>query len=171
MRANPRPWHRAALFGPGPRRPLSRDERARFRYLLDAHRRAGRLTPNGALVGAALLRRLGEDGRCDPAHATLAGDVGVCDRTVRRALVRLRTLGLVSWQMRLVRAGWRVEQTSNAYELTPNFVLPTAGQTVRATMNLCTIEQTDAQAALAKVRRRRELLLASRFGSLGYTAQ
>lgn len=167
MRA--KPWHRAALFGPGPRRPLSRDERARFRYLLSTHRRARRLTPCGELVGQALLKRLGEDGRCDPAHATLAADAGVCDRTVRRVMARLRTLGLVSWQMRLIRAGWRAEQTSNAYELTPAGVPACGGQTGRATMSLCTKELTsdalEARAALAEVRKKRELVLAAALSS------
>jgi len=36
-----------------------------------------------------------------------------------RALARLRSLGLLRWQCRLVRTRWRAEQTSNAYVLTP----------------------------------------------------
>jgi hypothetical protein len=39
--------------------------------------------------------------------------------TVQRALDRLRELGLLSWQRRLVREGWQAHQTSNAYTLTP----------------------------------------------------
>jgi hypothetical protein len=39
--------------------------------------------------------------------------------TVQRALDRLRSLGLLFWQRRFVRDGWRCEQTSNAYVLTP----------------------------------------------------
>jgi hypothetical protein len=31
----------------------------------------------------------------------------------------MKALGLLLWQRRLVRAGWRVEQTSNAYMLAP----------------------------------------------------
>lgn len=133
---HPRPWHKGSLFGPGPRRPLDRNERARYRFLLNAHRRAGRLTPCGQLVGTALLRRLGEDGECDPAHATLAEDAGCCERTVRRALVAMRLLGLLHWVNRLVRVElWRAEQTSNAYVLTPESALPACdGQNGRATL-------------------------------------
>lgn len=59
------------------------------------------------------------DGRCDPGHDTLADDAGCCARTVRRGLDALRALGLVMWQRRIVRAGWRTSQTSNAYLLVP----------------------------------------------------
>jgi len=61
--------------------------------------------------------RLGQYGRCDPAHDTLASDVGCSTRTVRRATVAMRGLGLLHWRLRLVRNGWRTEQTSNAYRL------------------------------------------------------
>src|SRR3954453_7348819 len=115
--AHPRPWHRDSVFGDGPRRPLDREQRARFRYLLNAHRRAHRLTPLTEIVGNALVRRLGVDGQLDPSHDTLAADAGCCSRTVRRVLAAMRALGLVLWQCRLVRVGTRVIQTSNAYAL------------------------------------------------------
>jgi len=136
---HPRPWRRGSLFGPGPRRPLDREQRARFRYLLNAHRRARRLTPLTELVGNALVRRLGVDGQCDPAHDTIAADAGCSARTVRRATARMRDLGLLRWQMRLVRAGWRTEQSSNAYELVPTVAMPAVccgGQTVRGTRRI-----------------------------------
>jgi hypothetical protein len=115
--ANPRPWRRDSLFGEGPRRPLDREQRTRFRFLLTAHRRARRIAALAELVGVALVRRLGVDGQLDPTHDTLGGDVGCCSRTVRRALDALKRLGLVLWQRRLVRVGWRTAQTSNAYLL------------------------------------------------------
>jgi AraC-like DNA-binding protein len=111
---HPRPWHRGSVFGVGPRRPLDRERRARYRYLLNAHRRARRLTPLTELIGDALVRRLGVDGQLDPSHDTIAEDVGCSSRTVRRALAALRALGLLMWQCRLVRDGWRTAQTSNA---------------------------------------------------------
>ena len=80
-------------------------------------RRANQLPAKQELVGRALLKRLGTDGRCDPSHATLADDTGVSIATVQRALKTLATLGMVQWVMRLVRDGSRVEQTSNAYVL------------------------------------------------------
>jgi hypothetical protein len=124
---HPKPWHRGSVFGPGPRVPLDRERRARFRWLLDAHHRAGRLTRAARDVGEALLRRHGTDGRCDPAHATLAADAACCDRTVRRATAALRALGLLRWCNRLIRhagTGWRAEQTSTAYELVPAVAPP-----------------------------------------------
>jgi hypothetical protein len=110
-------WHRNSIFGPGHRRPLDREGRARFRYLLNIHHRARRLSRATRDVGEALLRRLGSDGQCDPAQGTLAQDAACCGRTVRRAISRLRDLGLLDWQLRLIRAGWRVEQTSSQYRL------------------------------------------------------
>jgi Helix-turn-helix domain len=114
---HPRPWHRNSIFGPGRRRPLDREGRARFRYLLNSHHRAHRLSRTTRDVGEALLRRLGTDGQCDPAQVTLAEDAACSDRTVRRAIIRLRDLGLLEWQQRLIRAGWRTEQTSSQYQL------------------------------------------------------
>src|SRR4051812_23656182 len=119
MSAHPRPWRRGSVFGDGRRVPLDRERRARFRYLLNAHRRARRLTPTAELVGTALLKRLGTDGQCDPSHATLAAHVGCSARTVGRATAVMRDLGLLRWDQRLIRSGWRAEQTSNAYELVP----------------------------------------------------
>jgi hypothetical protein len=116
---HPRPYHSGSLFGAGPRRPLDREQRARFRFLLTAHRRVGRLTPNAELVGNALVKRLSTEGQCDPAHDTIAADAGCSARTVRRALDALKAVGLVMWQRRIVRAGWRAAQTSNAYCLSP----------------------------------------------------
>jgi len=165
---HPKPWHRGSVFGDGYRRPLDREKRARFRYLLNAWHRGGRLTRAARDVGEALLRRLGTDGQCDPCHATLANDAGCCDRTVRRATSSMRDLGLLRWQTRLVRAGWRAEQTSNAYELVPALaappVLPRArcgGQNVRESQNVLIQpllplpspeEAAAAQAALAQHR-------------------
>jgi hypothetical protein len=65
------------------------------------------------------LRLLGSDGRLDPSHASLAALAVVSVDTVKRALIRLRELGLLSWQRRLVRDGWQSHQTSNAYVLIP----------------------------------------------------
>lgn len=130
--AHPRPWHRHSVFGDGPRRPLDREQRARFRFLINAHRRAHRLTPHAELVGNALLKRLGVDGQCDPSHQTLAGDAACDERTVRRALDRLKALGMVRWVNRIVRDGWRAAQTSNAYLLAPSEVAnPPAGRARR----------------------------------------
>ncbi len=122
---HPRPWRRGSLFCDGPRRPLSADERRAWLARAEAERRARRLTALHVEVARALLRRLGVDGQCDPAHATLAKDAGCDPSSVLRALKALREAGLVAWERRLVRRPWptggrgatRAEQTSNAYEL------------------------------------------------------
>lgn len=140
--AHPKQWHAQSQFGTGPRRPLDREQRSRFKFLLSTHYRARRLTPKAERVGLALVKRLGIDGRLDPSHATLADDAACDARTVRRALAVLRGLGLVVWVKRLVRSGWRVEQTSSAYMLTltenPAPIAPilTGGQRVRETPKL-----------------------------------
>jgi DNA-binding GntR family transcriptional regulator len=112
-----RRYHRGSLFGSGPRIPLDREKRARFRFLLTSHRRSRRISPLAFLTGEALLKRHGVDGRLDPSQGRLADDVGCSDRTIRRALGVLRSLGLVAWVCRLIRDGWAVRQTSNAYVL------------------------------------------------------
>ena len=123
--SHPRPWRRGSVFGDGPRRPLSPDERRAWIARADAERRAGRLTALHLLVAGALLKRLGVDGQCDPSHATLARDAGCDPSSVLRVLKALRGMGLLTWERRLVRRPWpaggpgatRAEQTSNAYEL------------------------------------------------------
>ncbi|MGE0290408.1 MAG: helix-turn-helix domain-containing protein [Bradyrhizobium sp.] len=175
---HPRPWHRTSQFGAGTRRPLDREQRARFRYLLAVHRRARRISPTCRDIGEALLRRLGQDGQCDPAHETLADDAGCSDRTVRRATAALRALGLLSWRQRLVRDGWAVRQTSNAYALSVDAALPTCGGQIVREIRLCRFRDasprpappappTDAQAAraeLAEVARRMEARLQAKIG-------
>jgi len=113
-----RRWLAGSIFGTGRRRKLCRAARRLWGARLEAARRAGHITALHVEIGRALLRRLGVEGQLDPSHETVAGDAACSARTVRRALARLAALGLVAWQRRLVRAGWRVEQTSNAYELT-----------------------------------------------------
>lgn len=118
MPISARPWRRNSEFGPGRRVPLDRERRAVWKARLELHRRAGRLTALHAAVGLALLRRLGQDGRLDPSHDTIADDAGAGARTVRRALARLSECGLAVWTRRLIRVGWRAAQISNAYALT-----------------------------------------------------
>ena len=167
--AHPRPWRRDSVFGAGPRRALDREQRARFRFLLNAHRRGRRLTPLAELIGNALVKRLGVDGQLDPAHETVAADVGCASRTVRRALDAMRALGLVLWQRRIIRDGWAARQTSNSYILVPagSGTLPTippipcGGQPGRQTLKKeihlvqqpTTHDLRAAQSALAERRR------------------
>jgi hypothetical protein len=77
----------------------------------------------------------------------------------------MRGLGLLRWDQRLVRAGWRAEQTSNAYELVltsaPPVPVPSSGgqagrETRRILDSYCpqftAAEIQVAQAALAQRR-------------------
>src|SRR3954462_14624528 len=112
-------FHAQSQFTAGPRRPLTIGERALWLARLGPPRGPRRITPGHELVARALLKRLGPDGRLDPAQDTLAHDTGLSDRTVRRALRGLAQAGLLTWQRRLVRDGWRCRQTSNAYCLVP----------------------------------------------------
>lgn len=161
-------WHAGSIFGSGLLRPLTRDDRARFRFLVTMHHRAGRLTRCARDVAEALLRRLGVEGRLDPTHDTLADDAACDARTVRRALAALRDLGLVQWCRRLVRDGWGARQTSNAYELLTSAKPPVfpslryGGQRARGSRDVliqpslplpAPAEATTAQAALADRRR------------------
>jgi hypothetical protein len=63
-----RRWHRDSIFGEGPRQPIDRERRARFYFLLKAHRRAHHLSPLSEHIGISLIRHLSTSGRCDPSH-------------------------------------------------------------------------------------------------------
>jgi DNA-binding MarR family transcriptional regulator len=114
-------WRHDSEFGIGSRVPLCREQRAQFKARLTLARRPGRLTLAAEKIGLVLLHMLGLDGQLDPSVATIAARAAVDPSTVTRSLVRLRELGFLRWTRRLVRdaaSHWRVEQTSNAYELT-----------------------------------------------------
>lgn len=138
---HPRPWHPDSVFGTGPRQHLTHVQRARWKNIILQARRDGNITAADEDVGLALLKRLSEDGQCDPSHATLAVDARCSDRTVRRSLVKLKALGLVTWQRRIVRGDRQTRQTSNAYVLmvpdtadaTPPKSDPPGGQNGRQT--------------------------------------
>jgi hypothetical protein len=115
---HPRPWRRNSLFGNGPRHPLDREQRARFRFLARAHRAGRRISACAHDVSEALIRRLGTDGQLDPSHATIAADATCSVRTVQRALSALRAYGLLSWQRRIARCrDGRIEQVSSQFWL------------------------------------------------------
>jgi len=110
------PYYAKSLFTAGPRHPLGRNARRIWLARAEIHRRSGAITALHVQIGRCLLNRLGVTGQCDPSHDTIATDAGCSERTVRRALARLNALGLLTWQRRVVRAGWRTAQTSNAYQ-------------------------------------------------------
>jgi hypothetical protein len=63
-------------------------------------------------------------GRLDPSHATIARAAGVCERTVRNALRRLRDLGILNWVQRCaetwLNGEFVLEQETNAYAILPD---------------------------------------------------
>lgn len=59
----------------------------------------------------------GRGGAIYPSHETLAERARCGVSTVQRALRHARTLGLVVWTERRVRAGWRWLRSSNSYVL------------------------------------------------------
>jgi hypothetical protein len=108
-------YHHYSEFGPGPRRALGLREHLFIRLRMREMAYTRRLPAKQEWVGVALLKYVGPDGRCDPSHETLAKHVGCSVSTVIRALATLAELRVVRWARRLVRDGWRTEQTSNAY--------------------------------------------------------
>jgi hypothetical protein len=171
---HPHPWHKCSIFGDGPRLPMCRERRAQWKARLEIHRRAGRITDGFSYVGLALIRRLGQDGRCDPSHQTLADDSGESLSTVKRALDAFRDCGLVFWVRRIIRDGWRAVQTSNAYLLslgeTPKIpVLACKAQSDRETLKqvspilvapITRVSEAEERAAIAALQRRAAVIQA-----------
>lgn len=172
------PYHRTSTFAEGPRVTLDRERRAVWKARVILFRRARKITAAHEDIALAMLGMLGTDGRLDPTHETIAFRAGYDARTVRRALDRLKGCGLVIWAQRIVREGWRVIQTSNAYALTigelPAIpVVFRGGQTVRGPVNqefkkaadMGSVSESDRQAAreaLARVAERRRGLLGAK---------
>ena len=117
------PYHHDSIFGPGPRIPLDREQRAVFKTKLKLARRPNCLTIAAAEVGRVLLDMLGSDGRLDPALEHIAKVARVHVATAQRAIAQLKALGFLTWTRRLVRDADGTRQTSNAYVLT----VPKAG--------------------------------------------
>ena len=115
-----RAWHKGSKFGPGLRKCMAVADRAVFRAKLKLWKGCRRLTAAARDVGQVLVNMLGEDGRLDPCHQTLADLVGCTVRTVQRALDQLHQEGFVTWERRIARRAadlWEVRQVSNAYVL------------------------------------------------------
>lgn len=112
------PWHGNSEYA-NPRhfRALSREERARWRFLTDTARARQRITAIAHDVAMALLQHHSQDGRCDPGHARLAQVARCSERAVQYALNSLKASGLVAWTRRIVRTVAGARQTSSAFRL------------------------------------------------------
>jgi hypothetical protein len=77
-------------------------------HRLEAERRANNLTraEADALRAFGRLLAIGDDA---PSEARIASEAGCSRRTVQRAKVRARTLGLMAWERRFLGAGLRRE--------------------------------------------------------------
>jgi len=118
---------RRTAYGRGACRftPISRDQRIRILRRAEAIERAtkARGKQAGALgqSGLRVLRCLLFDfantatGRCDPGYRAICRATGFCRETVAGALARLEAMGLVEIVRRMVRAGRRAVQATNAY--------------------------------------------------------
>jgi hypothetical protein len=100
--------------------PLDHEHRAQFRAKLHLQRRPGRLTITAAQLGRVMVDMLGDDGRLDPSHETLAPGLRWPWRPSSGRWHNSGRSASLDWARRLARrpdTGWRVEQTSNAYLL------------------------------------------------------
>lgn len=113
----PNKWRRDSIFGPGRRIPLDREAKAQIRAKLKSARRPGWLTQTGWRIGEYLVRTIGADGQLDPSVETIRIACQCGRSAVFVALKMLKGLGFLAWENRIVRNGWRVDQTSNAYVL------------------------------------------------------
>jgi len=116
-------------FQPMPKKAATRlYHRAR-----DFDRQTRRKDHHGGAVGHAALQVLHTlifdflnygSGRLDPSQASIARAANVCERTVRNALARLKSLGILNWVRRCAES-WRdgkfcLEQETNAYAVLPS---------------------------------------------------
>ena len=105
--------------------PIDRNQRVRILVLAEALERrtkakgkqAGVLGQSGLRVLRALLFTFANlaTGRCDPGYRAIQRCTGFCRQTISNALKRLEAAGLIEVIRRMVRAGPRAVQTSNAY--------------------------------------------------------
>jgi|SRR5215213_1779366 len=92
--------------------------------------RTARKGRHGGMIGRSALNVLSvlifdfldyQSGRLDPSYAAIARKARMCERTVAKALAKLKMLGILTWIRRCheERGPWgvRLKQQSNAYAL------------------------------------------------------
>lgn len=92
--------------------------------------RTGKKGRHGGIIGRSALAVLSvlifdfldyDSGRLDPSQAAIARKARMCERTVAKALVKLKTLGILTWikRCRQERGPWGMhrKQETNAYAL------------------------------------------------------
>ena len=116
--------HHQSVFGPGRRVPFCREQKAQYLAMLKLNKRPNRLTGGCVELGRELVRAIGPDGRLDLSNEELARRAGLSESQAHECRKRMRALGFLDWERRLVRerdpdsiTGWRTRQTSNAYVL------------------------------------------------------
>ena len=104
---------------------LDRNDKARIIYLAEKTelrtkakgRKAGAIGQGGLQVLRCLLHQFHNTstGQCDPGYTAIQARTGMCRAAVAEAIKRLEATGIICVMRRLVRNGWRVVQTTNAY--------------------------------------------------------
>ncbi len=107
------------------RRQINRNERAAIIYCAEQRelRTKGKGQKSGIIgqTGIRVLRCLlfqfhnTTTGQCDPSYTAIQARTGLCRGAVADALHRLELAGVIQVIRRIVRSGWRVVQTTNAY--------------------------------------------------------
>jgi hypothetical protein len=107
------------------RRTINRNERAAIIYCAEQRelRTKGKGQKSGIIgqTGIRVLRCLlfqfhnTTTGQCDPSYTAIQARTGLCRGAVADALQRLEIAGVIQVIRRIVRSGWRVVQTTNAY--------------------------------------------------------
>src|SRR3954447_2008872 len=114
------------IFEPIPRKRAA----AIWRKARRLDMKTGRKGRHGGMIGRSALTVLSvlifdfldyASGRLDPSHAAISRKCRMCERTVRAALQKLKTLGILTWIRRCIeeRGPWgiRLKQDTNAYAL------------------------------------------------------
>ncbi len=107
-------YRQGSVRGPGLRRRLEPHQRGIWLMRVAAAVPPGSSAYRAASALAAII---GDDGRLDPTKGWLAEKIGLCERTVARALVKLCRLGFLTWHRRTAITDGIEHQTSNAYQL------------------------------------------------------
>jgi hypothetical protein len=122
--------HHDSKREPVPFRPISRTQAVRvYRRARSLDRRTHVKGRHGGRIGPTALAVLEvmifgflnwRTGRLDPSHDAIAAKAGVCSRSVRTALARLREAGVLNWLRRCHDAWsqdgrWTLIQDTNAY--------------------------------------------------------
>lgn len=126
-------YHKECTLGAGRRQRRSKQHLQRWESAVLHHRRRRHLTPDQFRALMTLPSWLNRgNGRCDPAHQTIAARADVCVRTVQRAFAIAKRFGLIGWDQRAARVGDETVQITNQYVLFPGLAEPADAPAIEA---------------------------------------